>query len=107
MKLWVSGVTTFYHCVIKAHGCFYLCSQGSESGDGQTRESQEGEDQSKSNQTYEKNRACPGCACVMGTSPPATLYCTFKASSVINSDQTSNPQLFASALLFIIFLNSF
>lgn len=50
MKLLVSGATTFNNCVIKAHRCFYLCSQSSESGDGQTRESQEGEDKSESNQ---------------------------------------------------------
>lgn len=48
-KLWVSAAPTHNPCVIKSHTCFYLGSQGSESGDGQTRESQEGENQSKSN----------------------------------------------------------
>lgn len=66
MKLLVSGATTFNNCVIKAHKCFYLCSQSSESGDGQTRESQEGEDKSESNQ--KQTRICPLCTFVQRTS---------------------------------------
>lgn len=66
MKLLVSGATTFNNPVIKAHRCFYLCSQSSESGDGQTRESQEGEDKSESNQ--KQTKICPLCTFVQWTS---------------------------------------